>query len=513
MSGATGSGAVEHVDVAIVGAGFAGIGTAIRLAREGGRSFALLERGERVGGTWRDNTYPGAACDIPSHLYSFSFLPHARWSRTFATGDEIQAYLEDAVENEGLTPHTRLRTDVTDASWDETAGCWRLALATTDGVESLTADALVLACGRLSEPALPDVPGIDTFSGAHFHSARWDHSVPLEGARVAIVGTGASAVQLLPHVAERAGAVTLFQRSAAWVLPRDERPYTAAEQALFAKDPGEIARLRSDLFWRGEELFAARSGDASARAALQRRALAHLESQVADSQLRDILTPDYEIGCKRILISNTYYPALAAENCDVVTDRIEQITPTGIVAGGQERPIDVLIVATGFHTTELPITEHLTGRSGQTLAQRWEERGMSAYKGTAVADFPNLFFIVGPNTGLGHSSMVFMIESQVTYIVDAVRTMRRGAHGVLEVTEAAERSWSADIQERMKRTVWSTGGCASWYLDKHGNNTTLWPRTTFSFRGQLARFDVDAYDVRPITGTSTTHPTREEVTA
>ena len=483
MSGATGPGAVEHVDVAIVGAGFAGIGTAIRLAREGGRSFALLERGERVGGTWRDNTYPGAACDIPSHLYSFSFLPHARWSRTFATGDEIQAYLEDAVENEGLAPHTRLRTDVTDASWDETAGCWRLILATARGVAHLSADALVLACGRLSEPALPDVAGIDTFPGAHFHSARWDHSVPLDDARVAIVGTGASAVQLLPHVAEHAGAVTLFQRSAAWVLPRDERPYTAAEQALFAKDPGEIARLRSDLFWRGEELFAARSGDATARASLQRRALAHLESQVADPHLREILTPDYEIGCKRAVFSSTYFPALTRPHVTVEPTALARIDGrTLTAASGRTVEADVVVFATGFASTRQPYADRVHGVGGESLAVHWAT-GMTSFASTLVHGFPNLFVVNGPNGGLGHNSAVYMIEAQIDFILDLL-----DAGGIAHVTADAEAAYTAELDAASAETVWLQGGCRSWYIDdRSARLTLLWPGFAHEFRARLQR--------------------------
>jgi cation diffusion facilitator CzcD-associated flavoprotein CzcO len=473
----------QHIVVAIVGAGFAGIGAAIRLAREGRHSFVLLERSDRVGGTWRDNTYPGAACDIPSHLYSFSFLPNPDWSGTFAAGDEIQAYLEGAVAGEGLATHTRLGTDVTDATWDEASGCWRLTLSSASGISTMTADAVLLACGRLSEPELPDVDGIETFRGAHFHSARWDHSVPLDGARVAIVGTGASAVQLLPHVAERAGSVTLFQRSAAWVLPRDERPYTAAERGLFAKDPGEIARLRSDLFWRGEELFASRSGDDTARAALQSRALAHLEAQVADPELRAVLTPDYEIGCKRAVFSSTYFPALTRQNVTVEPSALGRIEGSVLTAAsGRTVEADVVIFATGFASTRQPYAERIHGAGGESLAEHWGA-GMTSFASTLVHGFPNLFVVNGPNGGLGHNSAVYMIEAQIDFILDIL-----GGSASALVAADAETAYTAELDAASAETVWLQGGCRSWYVDDRSDRLTLlWPGFAHEFRARLQR--------------------------
>ena len=394
---------VTSVDHLVIGAGFAGLCAAIKLQQAGEPDFVVIEKGSDVGGTWRDNTYPGAACDVPSQLYSFSFAPNPDWSMSFSPQPEILAY---------------------------------------------------------------------------------------------IIGTGASSIQIVPSIQQQVAHLDVYQRTAPYVIPRNDRSYSKLERQALAKVPGLQSLYRTGIYWAREGYVPGFTLAPKLALPAQKMALANIAKGIKDPELRAKVTPDYQIGCKRILISNTYYPALAADNCEVVTDGIAEITPTGIItADGTARDIDVLIIATGFHTTELPITEKITGRSGRPLSEKWAETGMSAYKGTAVADFPNLFFIVGPNTGLGHSSMVFMIESQVTYIVDALRTMRNDEYGSVEVTEAAESAWSADLQRRMKRTVWSTGGCASWYLDKHGNNTTLWPRTTFAFRGETASFDPGAYTV------------------
>ncbi len=375
---------------------------------------------------------------------------------------------------------------------------------------------MISGAGGLSAPKLPDIAGIESFAGEVFHSAEWDHDIDLSGKRVAIIGTGASSIQIVPAIQQQVGHLDVYQRTAPYVIPRNDRSYGRLERLALAKVPGLQSLYRTGIYWAREGYVPGFTLAPKLALPAQKMALANIRKGIEDPELRAKVTPDYQIGCKRILISNTYYPALAADNVDLVTDAISEITPTGIVsADGTTRDIDVLVIATGFHTTELPITEKIVGRSGRPLSEKWAEHGMSAYKGTAVADFPNLFFIVGPNTGLGHSSMVFMIESQITYIVDALRTMRRDSYGAVEVTESAERAWSDDLQRRMKRTVWSTGGCASWYLDKHGNNTTLWPRTTFAFRGETAAFDPGAYTLSGPTQhpdpSSTTH--REAVIA
>ena len=496
---------VKHL---IIGAGFAGLCAAVKLDDDGERDFVVIEKGSDVGGTWRDNTYPGAACDVPSQLYSFSFAPNPEWTSSFSPQPEIQAYIRRVAERSGTLDRFLFDTTVEHAAWDDEAQRW--AVDTSAG--RFLARTVISGAGGLSEPKLPDIAGIEGFQGELFHSAQWNHDVDLTGKRVAVIGTGASSIQIVPEVQKLAGHVDVYQRTAPYVLPRNDRTYGRLERLALRHVPGLQSLYRSAIYWAREAYVPGFTIQPKLATPAKKMALRNIEKGIADPELRARVTPEFEIGCKRILISNTYYPALDADNVDLVTDGIAKITGDAIVtADGVERPIDVLIVATGFFTTELPITERITGRQGRTLADTWRERGMAAYKGTAVADFPNLFFIVGPNTGLGHSSMVYMIESQVNYIREAIRTMRHHDFAVVEVDRRAQDDYNADLQRRMKRTVWTTGGCASWYLDAHGNNTTLWPRTTFAFRGQTAEFDVAAYRVEAPTSTSLHE--KQEITA
>ncbi|HEU4812211.1 MAG TPA: NAD(P)/FAD-dependent oxidoreductase [Nocardioides sp.] len=498
---------VKHL---VVGAGFAGLCAAIKLQEDGETDFLVIEKGSDVGGTWRDNTYPGAACDVPSQLYSFSFAPNPDWSMSFSPQPEIQAYIRRTAERSGTLDRFLFDTTMESATWDGEAQRWTVETSGAHGPQTFTSTTLVVGAGGLSAPKLPDIEGIDGFQGELFHSARWDHAVDLTGKRVAIIGTGASAIQIVPEVQKAAGHLDVYQRTAPYVLPRNDRAYGRLEKLALRHVPGLQKLYRQAIYW-GRELYVPGFTVQPKLAwPAKKMALANIAKGIEDPELREKVTPTFEIGCKRILISNTYYPALASDNVELVTDRIAKVTGDAIVtADGVERPIDVLIVATGFFTTELPITEHITGRTGRTLADTWREHGMAAYKGTTIPEFPNLFMIVGPNTGLGHSSMVFVIESQVGYIREAVRTMNLHRYATIEPTPAATREWNDDIQRRMQRTVWNTGGCSSWYLDEHGRNTVLWPRTTVAFRSLLASFDVAAYDVAAPLDT----PTREEVTA
>lgn len=505
-----------HVKHLVVGAGFAGLCAAIKLQEDGERDFLVIEKGDDVGGTWRDNTYPGAACDVPSQLYSFSFAPNPDWSMSFSPQPEIQAYLRRVAEESGTLDRFRFRTTLESAAWDDEAQVWRVEVSDATGRSSLTSTTLVVGAGGLSEPRLPDIDGIEEFQGALFHSARWDHDVDLTGKRVAVIGTGASAIQIIPEIQERVAHLDVYQRTAPYVLPRNDRRYGRLERLALRHVPGLQKLYRTAIYWGRETYVPGFTLQPKLALPAKKMALANLAKGVPDPALREKLTPTFEIGCKRILISNTYYPALASENVEVVTDRIAKVTGNAVVTeDGVERPIDVLIVATGFFTTELPITEHITGREGRTLAAQWRESGMAAFKGTTVPGFPNLFMLVGPNTGLGHSSMVFIIESQVEYLRDAIRTMDLNRYAAVEPARAVTDEWNADLQRRMERTVWSTGGCSSWYLDDHGRNTTLWPRSTFTFRKLLSRFDVAAYDVAaPRTPSPDLHPRQtEEVTA
>lgn len=490
---------MTHVEHVIVGAGFAGLCAAIKLQEDGETDFLVVEKGSTVGGTWRDNTYPGACCDVPSQLYSFSFASHD-WSKSYSPQPEIQDYIERVAQRSGTLDRFRFDTSMEHAAWDADAQRWAVRISGPDGEQTVTATTLIVGAGGLSEPKLPDIDGLDTFQGALFHSARWDHGVDLAGKRVAVIGTGASAIQIIPEVQQTlqasGGHLDVYQRSAPWVIPRNDRTYKGVEATALKRFPFLRKVYRTGIYWAHEGYVPAFTMVPKMALPAQKAAQANIAMGIKDPALRAKVTPTFAIGCKRILRSNTYYPALAADNTELVTDRIVKVTGNAIVtADGVERPVDVIVVATGFHTTELPITEHITGTAGRTLADTWRTTGMQAYKGTTVPGFPNLFMLVGPNTGQGHTSMVFIIESQVAYVRDAIRTLRRTGYTSVEPNPASFRKWNADVQRRMKRTVWNTGGCSSWYLDEQGRNTVLWPKATFTFRRHLAAFDVDAYNV------------------
>jgi len=490
----------RHTRVLVIGAGFGGLGMAIKLDEQGEQDFLVIERGPDVGGTWRDNTYPGAACDVPSQLYSFSFAPNPEWSRSFSPQPEIQAYLERVASESEVLDRFRFDTSVEAATWDEEHRRWEVA--TSAG--TVTADVVVSAAGALSDPKMPDIDGVEDFQGKVFHSARWDHSYDLAGKRVAVIGTGASAIQIVPEIAEQAAHLDVYQRTAPWVMPRRDRPYTRLERLAFRHVPGVQRAYRTAIYWGRETFVPAFTVNPRIAAPAKKAALGNIRKGISDPSLRARVTPTFEIGCKRILISNDWYPALDREDVELVTDAIEKITGNAVVTrDGVEREVDALVVATGFHTTDLPIAEKIIGRHGERLADQWAREGMSAYKGATTHGFPNLFFIVGPNTGLGHSSMVFMIESQIAYVLDALRTMDRQGIASVEPKPRAQEHWNRDIQRRMRRTVWAAGGCSSWYLDSHGRNVTLWPRATFTFRRLTRSFDVEKYDVTTPSPTTT----------
>jgi cation diffusion facilitator CzcD-associated flavoprotein CzcO len=480
----------RHVHVAIVGSGFAGLGMAIRLKQQGIDDFVVLERADDVGGTWRDNHYPGCQCDVPSHLYSFSFAPNPTWSRTFSRQPEIQAYLRRCAEDAGVMPHVRFGHGVTGAAWDDDAQLWRLD--TAGG--SFTARLLVAAPGALSEPSVPSIPGIERFEGKVFHSADWDHDHDLEGERVAVIGTGASAIQFVPQIQPRVGRLHLFQRTPAWIMPHPDRPISRFERRVYRVFPAAQRLMRAGIYW-ARETFVFGFLHRRLMRMPQRIARRHLRSQVADPELRAKLTPDYEIGCKRILISNDFYPSVTKPNVEVVTDGVREVRASSIVdSEGVERGIDTIIFGTGFQVAKMPIAERVRGRDGRLLADAWRD-GMQAHLGTTVAGFPNLFVVPGPNTGLGHTSMVFMIESQIAYVLDCMRVMDANGVGAVDVRPRIQAAYNDDVQENMEGTVWLSG-CASWYLDASGRNTTLWPGFTYDFRRRTSRFDPAHYELR-----------------
>jgi cation diffusion facilitator CzcD-associated flavoprotein CzcO len=486
----------DHVGTVIVGSGFAGLCAAIKLA-EAGYDYLILERGDDVGGTWRDNSYPGCACDVPSHLYSFSFSPNPDWHHSFSRQPQILDYLRGIARDYGVLPHVRLRTPMTAARWDDATSRW--LIETEQG--ALTADRLVSAMGPLSAPSIPQIPGIESFEGATFHSAAWDHDHDLSGERVAVIGTGASAIQFVPHVQRVAGHLALFQRTAPWVLPRRDRRYAKWERRLNHVFPAVQRAIRAQMYvFREFVLIGFLKPKIFAK--IERVGLRHMQSAVSDPQLRAKLTPHFRLGCKRVLASNDYYPALAADNAEVVTEPIVEVLPHGIVTASPdgtrtEHPTDTIIYGTGFRVTEPPAAEMIWGSGGQRLADLWSAEGMAAHRGLTIAGFPNLYFLVGPNTGLGHNSIVLMIEAQVRYLVDLVTRADRAGLGVVEARSSVQRAYNVELQRKLVGTVWDVGGCQSWYLDKRGRNTTLWPTFTFTFMKQLRTADLDEYDLRP----------------
>ena len=481
---------MSHVhDVVVVGAGFAGLGTAIRLQQSGVEDIAILERGDRVGGTWRDNTYPGAACDIPSLLYSYSFAPNPRWSRGYSGSAEILGYIEDMVERFDLKRLIRFGVTVTGAHFDEASGTWHVA--TEDGT-SYRGRSLVMAAGPLSNASLPDIPGIDTYAGHRVHSARWDHGYDFAGKRVAVVGTGASAVQIIPELASVARQLTVYQRTAGWVIPRADYATPRWTRSLFAKAPVTQRAAREGMFWVHESMALGMVWSTPLTRVIEQLATAHLRRQVRDPWLRRQLTPDFRAGCKRMLVSNDYYPALQRPNTKLVTWPIATLSPEGIrTADGIERHFDAIVFATGFDITKTGTPFPITGLGGRVLAEEWT-RGAQAYKSVNVAGYPNLFFTFGPNSGPGHNSALVYMESQIDYIVRGVRTILERDLRVLDVRDDVQRRYNERIQRRLRRTTWNSG-CSSWYLTDDGFNGAMFPGFATQYARQLADLRLDDY--------------------
>jgi cation diffusion facilitator CzcD-associated flavoprotein CzcO len=489
-----GSGGNAVHEVLIIGSGFAGLGMAIKLREAGITDFVVLERGDSVGGTWRDNRYPGCACDVQSHLYSFSFEPNPEWTRMFAPQPEIRAYLEHCTDKYALRPHIRLNQNVTQARWDEDARLWRVR---TEAGDTYAGRILVSGMGGLSNPAYPDIDGLTRFKGPMFHSAEWDYDVDLKGKRVAVIGTGASAVQFVPKIAPEAAHVDLFQRSAPWIMPKPDRQITALERAAFRRLPALQQARRAALYWQLEGRILGFALDPRLMKLPEAMARRHIRKQIKDPVLREKVTPTYAFGCKRVLISNDYYPALARDNVDVVTDDIASVTATGVrMASGELRKADVIILGTGFKVQDPLPRGAIFGRDGLDILDTWPN-GPEAYKGVAVAGFPNLFMLVGPNSGLGHNSMVFMIESQVAYVMDAIRRMRAQKLAAIEVRREVQDEYNATLQATTADTVW-TSGCRSWYLDANGKNTALWPGSTVAYRLMTRRIRLADYRLTPV---------------
>ncbi|MFT0544946.1 flavin-containing monooxygenase [Allopusillimonas ginsengisoli] len=478
-------------EVLIIGSGFSGLGMAVALKREGKRDFIVLERANDVGGTWRDNTYPGAACDIQSHLYSYSFRPNPRWSRVYAPQPEILDYLRTTAQEEGVIPHVKFNATAINARWDPVESVW--CVITTAG--EYKALALVSAAGHLSDPSYPNIEGLSSFEGEVFHSARWDHSYSPENQRIGVIGTGASAIQIVPELAYVAEQLTIFQRSAPYVIPRRDHIYSEAEKGMFAHFPEAAQELRDELFWGNETRFPQRRQVPAFIEQVSTMALNHLKNQVPDEKLRQDLTPDYAIGCKRILLSNDYYPTLTQPNVSLQTAGISHIDKHGVVLKNQDRvDLDLLVVATGFEAADLPIAELIHGVDGESLAEKWKDGGQ-AYACTTVSGFPNLFMMLGPNTGLGAGSMIFMIETQINYIKGGIGFICDNA-ALIEPEAKAQHRYVESIYQRSGGSVWLEGGCSSWYLHPRSQRlTTLWPDFMTQFRKENGSFSPDGYQV------------------
>ncbi|MFM9876735.1 MAG: flavin-containing monooxygenase [Rhodoglobus sp.] len=480
---------VRHVDVAVLGAGFAGIAMAARLVSRGIRDFVVIERADDVGGVWRDNTYPGAACDIRSDVYSLSFAPNPDWSRSYGTRAEIHDYLRSTARSLGLYEHMLFGHELESAVWDATAARWNLSTSQGD----LTARVLVSGHGPLIDPVWPTVPGLESFAGPRFHTARWDHSVDLTGKRVAVIGTGASSIQVVPEVAKIAGHLTVFQRSAPWIIPRNDKPTSARRRRAFRRFPVLQRLARRLQFLRADTNFLGFRYKAVGTAAAQ-QSLAFLRKQVTDPELRAKLTPHYRIGCKRILVTSEYYPALTRPNVTLETNAITAVNGSAILTDdGMRHEIDVIIGGTGFSATEPSVAKLLRGTDGRTLKEHWSPH-TAALRGTTVPGFPNLFLINGPNTILSHNSMIYIIESQVDYVLQALDAT---SGGTIEATLEAARVYNDALQETLRDSVWMTGGCSSYYIDADGRNTVTWPHSARAFRGAVRRLDAREYSITP----------------
>ena len=478
--------------IVIIGGGFSGIGMAIRLRQQGIDDFVILERAADHGGTWRDNSYPGCACDVQSSLYSFSFAPNPDWSRSYAPQAEIWAYLRRCATAYDIDRHFVFSQNVTGARWDDAAQRWTVTTAS----DVFQSNAVVMASGALSDPILPDIPGLDAFNGPMFHSAQWNHELDLRGKRVAVIGTGASAIQFIPQLQPRVAHLDVFQRTPPWVLPRDDAAVAQWRKSLYRAVPMTQRVVRGALYVQRELLHVPFRNRRAARVV---EWLSHrfMQSQVTDPALRARLVPDYRIGCKRILVSDDYYPALQQPNVSLITDAITSIDAHGVcTADGARHSADVIVLGTGFRPTDPPLAPAVVGRDGVSLARAWNA-SPRAYMGTTVAGFPNLFLLLGPNTALGHSSVLLMIEAQIAHVLGVLSLTQSRDAAAAEPLESAQRAYVAALDARLATTTWNAGGCHSWYLDRTGRNSTLWPDGVGRFERTVSQVNAAAYRFDP----------------
>ena len=471
-------------EIVIIGSGFAGLGMAIQLKKAGFHDFVVLEKNDDLGGTWRDNQYPGCACDVPSPMYSFSFELNPDWSRMFAPQQEIWDYLRRTVAKYDVAGYVRYRSAVETLEYDDVARRWQVVTA---GGEVYTPKAVISGIGALHIPSYPSIPGLDRFAGTAFHSAEWDHSCDLTGKRVAVIGTGASAIQFVPRVAEQAGRLQVFQRTAPWIQPKPDIEFPGSMRKVMRGVPGAARAVRNTIYWALESRGAGFTVNPRLAKPMESVARRHIARQVPDPQLRAKVTPDYTIGCKRVLLSSDYYPALNRPNVDLVTDGIAEVREHSIVTeDGAEYDVDVIIYGTGFKVTDALKEQRIVGRGGLKIQEAWAD-GIEAYRGVTIPGFPNFFMLLGPNTGLGHHSVVFMIEVQIQHIMSCLRLLSEHGADTIEVRPAALRRFNDRIHRRLRRAVWSEGGCRSWYLDENGVNRTIWPGFTFEYWASTRR--------------------------
>ncbi len=479
--------------VAVIGAGFGGLGMAIKLKQSGRKNFVILEKASELGGTWRDNVYPGCACDIPSHLYSFSFELNPNWSRQFSPQPEILSYLQSCAEKHGLNEHIRFNAEVNEMKFLPEKGGWRISLANG---ESITVQSVVLATGPLNRINIPEIPGRESFKGPAFHSSQWDTNAQWEGKRVGIIGTGASAIQLVPEIADRVEKLYVFQRTPPWIIPKPDRKIGKFEQGLYRLFPPLQRLHRNWIFFRLDAVVGGFLGNKFLNNVTKNVALKHIRKSLSDPQLKEWVTPNYTPGCKRILVSNEYYPALEKEQVELIPEGVSEISHNKLFTpSGKEREVDCLVYATGFNVADVFTFIKIYGKNGQELHDYWEEVGISAYKGTAISGFPHLFMLLGPNTGLGHNSVVDIEESQFSYVLDNLDHIERLKSGFLELKMEVQQAYNEEIQERLKSTVWQSGGCKSWYQNEVGENPTIWPGSNRAFRRETRKVDISDYDL------------------
>ncbi|AWB93595.1 flavin-containing monooxygenase [Aeromicrobium chenweiae] len=475
-------------DIVIIGTGFSGMGMAMKLRASGREDFVVLEKAQDVGGTWRDNTYPGCECDIPSHMYSFSYELNTDWSKSFSGQPEIWSYMRKVADEQGIRPYIDFGVEVTGATWDEDRRVWTIRTASGEDYE---ARFVVAGVGGLHIPNIPEITGAETFEGPRFHSAQWDHSVDLKGKKVVVIGTGASAIQFIPIIAQETSQLTVFQRTPPWVLPKNDKPTPEWRKKLFAKVPGAQRAYRDALYWGLEARAIAFNGHLNVLPFAEKIVNRYLAKKIPDPELRAKLTPDYRLGCKRVLQSNTYYPTFLRDNVELSTDGVTEILSDGVIDGnGVKHEADVIIYGTGFHVIDAFDYLDIKGKGGVDLASQFREEGVETYLGMMVSGFPNLAFMLGPNTALGHNSVVFMIEQQTKFVIRLLDEMDRLGAVAAEPTKQAQDEFNEEVQRLVEKGIWTQGGCTSWYLDSQGKNRTIWPKFTFQYWWETRKVNV-----------------------